>query len=84
MLPDQVISLFEAALEQPGWIDDKVADQFPRSGDKNGLGMPPPASGSGANDSDPNRGKKRRPSKSPAVDLEQVPAKRPRACQLRY
>ena len=79
MLPQEVISLFEAALEQPGWIDDKVADQFPRSVGKSGSGMPPPASGSRANDSDPNQGKKRRPSKSLAVDLEKVPAKRRRA-----
>jgi len=32
--PQEVIDLFEAALEQPGWIDDKVADQFPRAGGK--------------------------------------------------
>ena len=83
MLPNQVISLFEAALEQPGWIDDKVVDQFPRSGDKNGSGMPPLGSGSRANGGDPNQGKKRRPSKSSAVDLEQVPAKRQRADHLR-
>ena len=27
--PKEVIDLFEAAIKQPGWIDDKVADQFP-------------------------------------------------------
>ena len=58
MLPNQVIGLFEASLEQPDWMDDKVPDQFPRSWGKNGSGMPPPGSGSGANNGDPNRGKK--------------------------
>ena len=82
MLPNQVISLFEAALERPDWIDDKVADQFPRSGGKNDSGMPPPVSGSGANNGGPNQGKKRGPSKSLAVDLEQNSAKRRRADHL--
>ena len=33
--PQEVIGMFEEALKQPGWIDDKVADQFPRAGSKN-------------------------------------------------
>ena len=38
--PQEVIELFEVALRQPGWIDDKVADQFPRAGSKNASGIP--------------------------------------------
>jgi len=30
--PEQIIELFEMALELEGWTDDKVADQFPRTG----------------------------------------------------
>lgn len=83
MLPNEVISLFETALEQPDWIEDKVADQFPRARGKNDSVVPPPASGSGANNGNPSQGKKRGPSKSLAVDSEQVPAKRRRGDHLR-
>ena len=30
--PDIIKKLFKEALEQPGWTDDKVEDQFPRAG----------------------------------------------------
>jgi hypothetical protein len=39
MSPQEVIDLFEAALKQPGWIDDKVGDQFPSAGSKNASGI---------------------------------------------
>lgn len=35
--PQEVIYLFKAALEQPGWIEDK----FPRAGSKVGSEIPP-------------------------------------------
>lgn len=80
MAPQEVVDLFEAALKQPGWIDDKVPDQFPRVQGKKDSGMPPPGSDSdGAN---ANRGKKRGFSKSLGVDLEQLPEKRRRADEL--
>jgi len=80
--PREVIALFKAALEQPGWIDDKVPDQFPRTGGKSGSGMPPPGSDNGSNHDDPNQGRKRGFSKSLGVDLEQLPAKRRRADEI--
>ena len=81
MLPQDVIVLFEAALEKPGWIDDKVADQFPRTGGKNGSGMPLSGVDTGANYGNPNQGKKRGISKSLGADLEQLPAKRMKGAQ---
>ena len=72
-----MIVLFEAALEQQGWIDDKVPDQFPRTRSKNGSGVPLPESDNGVNGG-ANQGKKRGLSKSLGVDLEQLPAKRKR------
>ena len=81
MLPNQVIGLFEASLEQPDWIDDKVPDQFPESWGENDSRMPPPGSGSGAKNGDPSQGKKRGYSKSLTVDLEQALSKRPKADQ---
>ena len=72
-----MIDLFEAALRQPGWIDDKVADQFPRSGSKNASETPLSNLDDGQ-DCEPNRGKKRGLSKSLGVDLEQLSAKRPK------
>ena len=77
MLPQEVIDLFEAALRQPGWIDDKVADQFPRTGSKNASGVPLSNLDDGE-DREPNRGKKRGLSKSLGIDLEQLSAKRPK------
>lgn len=63
--PNEVVSLFEEALERSGWIDDKVADQFPRSRGKNDSGMLSPGSGSAAaNNGDTSQSKKRGPSKS--------------------
>ena len=76
-----MIVLFEAALEKPGWIDDKVVDQFPRTGGKNGSRMPLSGVDSGANHGNPNQGKKRGISKSLGVDLEQLPAKRMKGAQ---
>ena len=76
-----MIVLFEAALEKPGWIDDKVADQFPRTGGKNGSGMPLSGVDSGANHGNSNQGKKRGISKSLGSDLEQLPAKRMKGAQ---
>ena len=74
-----MIDLFEVALKKPGWIDDKVLDQFPRAGSKSGSGMP--LSGVEANYGNPNQGKKRGISKSLGADLEQLPAKRNRGAQ---
>ena len=79
--PQQVIDLFEAALKQPGWIDDKVADQFPRVGNKNASGNPLSEMDDGtANHGNPGHGqsKKRGLSKSLGIDLEQLPVKRPK------
>ena len=77
MSPQVVCDLFKAALERPGWIDDKVPDQFTKTRSKNGSGVPPAASDNvvirGAN-----QRKKRALSKSLGVDLEQQPAKRQR------
>ena len=68
--PQQVIDLFKTALKQSGWINDVVADQFPRSRRKNGLGVPPPGS------DNPVQGRKRRSSKSLAASLEPQVVKR--------
>jgi hypothetical protein len=76
--PQEVIGLFEEALKQPGWIDDKVADQFPRIGSKNTSGIPLSDLDNGAGRCNPNQGKKRGFSKSLGIDLEQLPAKRPK------
>lgn len=76
VLPQEVIDLFETALKRPGWIDDKVADQFPRAGSRSTSGMP--LSGTGSGEGRGNQGKKRGPSKSLGVDLEQLAAKRPK------
>jgi hypothetical protein len=72
--PQEVIGLFEAALERPGWIDDKVPDQFPRAGSKNASGVI--LTETDNNPGNPNQGKKRGFSKSLGIDLEQLPAKR--------
>jgi len=75
--PQEVIDLFEAALKQPGWIDDKVADQLPRVGSKNASGIPLSEMDNGViNHGNPGQGKKRGLSKSLGIDLEQLPAKR--------
>jgi len=77
--PWQVIDLFEDALKQPGWIDDKVADQFPGFGSKHASGNP--LSGvdhEAVNHGNPRQGKKRGPSESLGFNLEQLPAKRPK------
>ena len=60
--PQEVIDRFEAALKQPGWIDDKVADQFPSTGSRSTSGMLLSDAGSGGGCG--NQGKKRGPSKS--------------------
>ena len=78
VLPQEVVDLFEAALKQPGWVDDKVADQFPRAVSKNASGMHLSEVDNGGNHVIANQGKKRGISKSLGVDLEQLPAKRPK------
>jgi hypothetical protein len=75
--PQEVINLFKAALEKPDWIDnDRVPDQFPRTGEKSGSGVPALALDNGVNI---NQGKKRGISKSLGVELEQLTAKRRKA-----
>ena len=69
-----MIDLFEAALRQPGWINDKVPDQFPRAGSKNASGNPLSGMDDGEDYGGPNQGKKRELSKS--LGLEQLSAKR--------
>ena len=76
--PQEVIGLFENALKQPGWIDDKVADQFPRAGSKNTSGNLLSGLDNGEGHCNPNQGKKRVPGQSLGIDLEQLPAKRPK------
>ena len=76
MSPQEVIDLFETALRQPGWIDDKVADQFPSPGSKNASGVPLSDLDNGEGRCNPNQGKKRVFGKSLGIDLEQLPAKR--------
>ena len=78
MLPQEVIDLLEAALKKPGWIDDKVADQFPRTGGKSASSMALSDLDNGENRHNRNQGKKRELSKSLGIDLEQLPAKRQR------
>ena len=76
--PQEVIGLFDTALEQPGWIDDKVADQFPGAGSRNVSGITLLDMDNGEKKCNPNQGKKRGFSKSLGVDLEQLSAKRPK------
>ena len=76
--PREVIDLFEAALKRPGWIDDKVPDQFPRPGSRNSSGITLSGADNGGNHDNPNQGKKRGPSKSLGTYLEELPAKRPK------
>ena len=74
--PQEMIDLFGAALKQPGWIDDKVADQFPSADSRNTPGMPLSnmCNGEGCG----NQGKKRELSESLEIDLEQLAVKRPK------
>jgi len=77
--PQEVIDLFDAVLKQPGWIDDKAADQFPGAGSKNASGISLSDMDNRGDQCNPNQGKKRGLSKSLGVDLEQlVSAKRPK------
>jgi len=76
--PQEVIGLFENAVKQPEWIDDKVADQFPRAGSKDASGNPLLDLSNRGDRFDPNQGKKRMLSKSFGVCLDQLPAKRPK------
>ena len=76
--PQEVIGMFEEALKQPGWIDDKVADQFPRAGSKNASGNLLSDLDNGEDRCNPNQGKKRVFGRSLGIDLEQLPAKRPK------
>ena len=66
----EVINLFEAALKRPGWINDKVEDQFPRGGSKNVSGMPLSDLDNGDGRYNSDQGKKRGLSKSMGTDLE--------------
>lgn len=77
-----MIELFKTALEQPGWINDKVEDQFPRARSKNASGVRLSQMGKGTNQDNNNQGKKRGLSKSLGVDLEELPAKRQRADEV--
>ena len=80
--PREVIGLFEAALELPGWTDDKVADQFPGAGSKNASGVSPSEVDVGGDHNNPKQGKKRGFSRSLGVDLERLPAaKRPKGAE---
>ena len=81
MSPQEVICLFEAALKQPGWIDDKVADQVPRASGKNASSMAFSDLDDGENRGNPNQGKKRGLSKSLGTTLEQLPAKRQKGAE---
>jgi hypothetical protein len=80
--PQEVIDLFKAALEKPGWIDDRVPDQLTRPVEHTSSGMHPPEVDGGANRTDPGRGKKRGFSKSWGGDLEQLSVKRRRGAEL--
>jgi len=76
--PQEVIDIFDVALKQPGWIDDKVADQFPGAGSKNTSGITLSDMDNGGNECNPNQSKKRGFSEGLEADLEQLSAKRPK------
>ena len=77
VLPEEMIGLFETALELPGWTNDKVADQFPRAGDVATSRMTLSKVESVDNGDGPQLAKKRPASKSAGPDLEPgVSAKR--------
>ena len=76
--PREIIGLFENALRRPGWIDDKVADQFPGAGRKDASGNPLSDLSGREDHFDPNQGKKRALSGGLGVGVEQLPAKRPK------
>ena len=77
--PQEVIDLFKAALDKEGWIEDRVPDQFPRAGARIHSRVPATGLDGEVDCANPNQGKKRGPSKSLGVHLEQAPAKRRRA-----
>ena len=79
--PQEMIGLFKAALEKPGWINDKVPDQFPRATNNNTSGIRLSGAKNEQNHGNANQGKKRGLSKSLGVDLEELPAKRQRAAE---
>ena len=68
-----MIDLFEATLEKPGWIDNKVQDQFPSAGSKSALGVP--LLGRGGWKGNGNPGKKHRLTKSLEGNQEQLMVK---------
>ena len=78
MSPQEVIDLFKAALEKPGWINDKVIDQFPRVVNRGTSGVRLSEANNEPNRDDANQGKKRGFTKSLGVDLEGLSAKRQR------
>jgi len=78
--PEEMIRLFETALELEGWTDDKVTDQFPRTGSvtasRMNLSNVEKVEGVD-NPANPNQGKRRWISKSAGNGLEsEVSAKR--------
>ena len=75
--PEKMIKLFETALKRQGWTDDKVADQFPRTGSVAASRMTLPKVESADDPVGPNPAKKRWISKSLGNNLEsEVLAKR--------
>ena len=75
--PDVMIRLFEAALELPGWTNDKVADQFPRAGGVTSSRTTLSKVETVDSGADPKPAKRQRASKSAGADLEYgVSAKR--------
>lgn len=76
-----MIDLLKAALAQPGWVDDKIEDQFPRMGGRSGSGMRPPQMDSGPSHNITNQGKKRVLSNSLGDELQGASAKRQRPAE---
>ena len=75
--PEKMIKLLETALKWQGWTNDKVADQFPRSGSVAASRMTLPKVESVDDPVGPNPAKRRWISKSLGNDLEsEVLAKR--------
>ena len=77
--PEKMIKLFEAALKRQEWTDDKVADQFPRTGSTATSRVALQKMDSVDNRVGPNQTKRRWISKSLGCDLEsEVLTKRPK------
>ena len=78
--PREMIDMFKRALEQPGWIDDKVVDQYPTPGSKTISGWLF-LRDNGASRVLPTHGKKRGPVRSIMPDKEEVAVKRRRGAE---